>query len=492
MLSDNLPVILVLLPLMLAPVCAVLQSRSIAWLVTLVATILCFAISITLLGAVYGHGILHYPMGGWSAPFGIEYRIDYLTSYFLVLITLIAVFTAFYGYQSVEEDINKRKHGLFYAVFLLCLGGLLGMVLTNDVFNIYVFLEISSLATYVLIAMGKDRRALVSSVEYLILGSVGATFILVGIGLLYMMTGTLNISDLSQKMPMVEHTGPIKAALAFFGVGLLLKIAVFPLHLWLVNGYTNAPSFVVSFLSAVATKVGIYVLIRVTYSLFGSQFSFEILPIGYILLALGVLAVFGGAMAAVFQHNIKRMLAYSSVSQIGYILMGIGLYDKLALQASLIHIFTHAVSKSALFMAVGVMALQRSGSRLADLRGIGKTMPLTSLTFVIAGLSLIGIPLTGGFISKWYLLQALLQQQHYGLFGFVILSSLLAAVYVWKFVEVAYFSDPPKQVTEVEIHGTTAFALGGLVVVIVVLGTYTGPLLGVTQVITQYLASLVR
>lgn len=492
MLSDNIPALQVVLPLIAAPLCALMPSRSIAWLLTFIVSLVVFALSVTLLGIVFGQGPLTYAMGGWAAPFGIEYRVDYLTSFFLVLVSAIGVFVVLYGYQTVEEEVNKRKHGIFFAVYLLCLTGLLGMIMTNDAFNIYVFLEISSLATYALIAMGRDRRALVSSFEYLVLGTIGATFILIAIGLLYMMTGTLNITDLSQKIPMVEHTGPVKAALAFFVVGLLLKIAVFPLHLWLVNSYTNAPSFVSSFLSATATKVSIYVLIRITYSLFGSQFSFEILPVGTILLALGILAVFIGAMAAIFQKNVKRMLAYSSVSQIGYILIGVGLYQQTALQAALLHIFSHAFAKGALFMAVGIMVLERSGGRFVDLKGIGKTMPFTSLAFVISGLSLIGTPLTGGFISKWYLLQASFEKGFIGLFIFVIFSSLLAVVYVWKFVEMAYFSEVPKKVAEVKIQKTTMIALWGLTITTIVIGIYTSPLISTTQIVSEYLSGLVR
>lgn len=492
MLISNLPAIQVVLPLVAAPLCALISSRSISWLFTFLVSVIVLAISITLLGFAFGHGTFSYMMGGWEAPFGIEYKVDKLNAFFLVLISSIGVLSVLYAYRLVEEEVSRRKQSVFYSMYLLCLTGLLGMVITNDIFNIYVFLEISSLATYALIAMGQDRRALVSSFEYLVLGTIGATFILIAIGLLYMMTGTLNISDLSDKVKMVEHTGPVKAAFAFFVVGLLLKMAVFPLHLWLTNAYTNAPSFVSAFLAATATKVIIYIFLRVTYFVFGSQLSFEILPIGTILLTLGMLAVLVGAMAAIFQHNLKRMLAYSSVSQIGYIIIGIGLYNSLGLQASLIHIFSHGLAKSALFMAVGAMILQRGGCRFSDLAGVGKTMPFTSFAFLVAGLSLIGIPLTGGFLGKWYLLQAALEDDSFILFAFLLLTSLLAVVYIWKFVEIAYFTESEKKYPKQEIGKTTTFALWALTISTIVVGIYSTPLVGTAETITQYLTSLTR
>jgi multicomponent Na+:H+ antiporter subunit D len=492
MLVNNLPAIQVVLPLVAAPLCALIPSRGIAWLFTFAVSILTLIVSLTLLGLAFGHGPFTYTMGNWPAPFGIEYKIDTLNSFFLVLVSGIGVTSVLYGYRSVEEDISAKKHSLFYACFLLCLTGILGMLITNDAFNIYVFLEISSLASYTLIAMGKDKRALIAAFEYLILGTIGATFILIAIGLLYTMTGTLNISDLAARIPLVEHTAPVKAALAFFVVGLLLKIAVFPLHLWLTNAYTNAPSFVSSFLAATGTKVCIYILIRLLYSLFGKALSFEILPVDTILLTLGVLGIFIGAMAAIYEGNVKRLLAYSSVSQIGYILLGIGLGNQLGLQASLIHIFTHALAKCALFMAVGAMLLQRSSCRLNDFAGIGRTMPYTTLAFVISGLSLIGIPLTGGFINKWLLLQAAMDKQSWVLFAFILLTSLLAIVYIWKVVQVAYFKPDPHLYERQEAPLTMLVPLWILVTCTLTVGIYTTPLVGTTDVITSYLMNIIR
>ena len=247
MIISNLPALQVVIPLLAAPVCAFLPTKRVAWLLVTVVSFLCLAISLQLAYQVFYSSPISYYMGGWKPPFGIEYRVDMLNSFVVVIVSSVAAITSIYSYNSIDNEVEKSKQPLFFSVFLLCFAGLLGICLTNDAFNIYVFLEISSLATYALIAMGKDRRALIASFEYLVLGTIGATFFLIGVGLLYMMTGTLNISDLSIRIaqsPLMLEMTPIRAAFAFLTVGLALKIAMFPLHLWLANAYTNAPSFV--------------------------------------------------------------------------------------------------------------------------------------------------------------------------------------------------------------------------------------------------------
>ncbi|MDB2414265.1 monovalent cation/H+ antiporter subunit D family protein [Rickettsiales bacterium] len=491
MIENNLPALQVVITLVAAPICAMLPRANIAWLFTSIATALAFAVSIMLTISVYGGEVISYEMGNWKAPFGIVYQVDMLSALMLVLISGMGFIVALYGYSSVKAEIEKEKRPLFYSTYLLCLSGLLGIVITNDAFNVYVFLEISSLATYALIAMGKDRRALLSSFEYLILGTIGATFILIGIGLIYSMLGTLNINDMASKISLAEDSLPIKAALVFFVIGVALKIAMFPLHLWLVNSYTNAPSMASSFLSATATKVGIYVLIRVIYSIFGAEYVFAAFPLGKILVTFGVLAILAGSMVAMFQDNVKRMLAYSSVAQIGYIILAIGLKSELALAAALIHICAHAISKGALFMSVGCVSLQKEGSRFSDFKGVGKEMPMTMMVFVIAGLSLVGVPFTAGFISKWYLLQASLGVDLWLVFILLIFSSLLALIYIWRVVEYAFFMEPDKgSVVAKESGFSLLIPMWALIVAIVFFGVYSSPITKIAMSIAQSLIGI--
>jgi len=439
MIFANLPVLLVIIPLIAAAICTVLPWKHSPWALATFATFASFLCICKIVVQIYAGSTIIYPMGGWLAPYGIEYRIDKLSAIFLLLISGVASFAIVYGMPATQKEVAENKQKFFYAIYLLCFSGLLGVLATNDIFNIYVFLEISSIATYALVAMGKDRRALVASFEYLILGTIGATFFLIAIGLVYSMTGSLNISDIAIKIRPVVNTIPIKMACAFFTVGLALKIGIFPLHLWLTNSYTNAPTFVSSFLSGTTTKVGVYILIRITYGVFGHDFSYIDLPLGQILILLGSVGILVASTAAILQNNVKRMLAYSSVAQIGYIILGIGMANVPGASGAIIQAIFHGVSKAAMFMAAGAIMLSVKGVRLEHFEGIGRRMPLTITAFIISGLSLVGIPGTAGFIAKWYLLQAAIASGMWTVFAVIIISSLLTLTYVWKIIEVAFF-----------------------------------------------------
>jgi len=343
---------------------------------------------------------------------------------------------------SISKEIAEDRQTLFYVLYLLFFAGILGIVSTGDVFNVFVFLEISSLSAYALIAMGRGRRAIWASYQYLILGTVGATFILISIGLMYQMTGTLNMADLAQRLPEVASTRTIFAAFAFFIVGVSLKLALFPLHVWMPNAYAYAPSIVTAFFAATSTKVALYLLIRFTFSVFGFSFSFTTLPLQHLFLGLGLLAIFAGSTTAIYQKNIKHLFVYSSVAQIGYLIVGFSIGTSTGLMPTLLHVFNHALMKSALFLALGAVVYQTGRVRLKDFRGLGHQMPLTMAAIVVGGLSLIGVPLTVGFISKWYLVMAAIEYGWWPVAVLIVLGSLLAIVYVWRLVETAYFVAP--------------------------------------------------
>jgi multicomponent Na+:H+ antiporter subunit D len=295
-----------------------------------------------------------------------------------------------------------------------------------------------------MISLGRDRRALTAAYQYLVMGTIGATFYVIGVGMLYMMTGTLNMADLAARLPAVADTRTVVVALAFLTVGISLKLALFPLHLWLPNAYTYAPSVVTAFLAATATKVAVYVLLRIYFTVFGAAYVFERMPVGGILIALAVVAMFAASTVAIFQNDVKRMLAYSSVAQIGYIVLGIGFATVTGLTAGIVHLFNHALTKGALFLVLGCVFLRLGSVKLEHMRGLGRRMPMTMAAFVIGGLSLIGVPLTVGFISKWYLILAALDHGWWPIAVLVVLSSLLAVVYVWRVVEVVYFQSAPE------------------------------------------------
>ena len=235
------------------------------------------------------------------------------------------------------------------------------------------------------------------------MGTIGATFIVIGIGLLYAETGTLNMADLAKKLGEQTLSRTIGAAFGFLIVGISLKLALFPLHLWLPKAYTYAPSVVSAFLAATATKVAVYVLLRFIFTIFNVKLSFGVMPLDTILLVLAVIAMFAGSAVAIFQPNLKRMLAYSSVAQIGYMILGISFANVNGIAAGVIHLFNHALIKGGMFLALGCLFYRLATVDINDLAGIGRRLPWTMAAFVIGGLGLIGVPLTVGFVSKWYL-----------------------------------------------------------------------------------------
>lgn len=438
MIENHLSLLLVVLPLLAAPIVAVLPNGRLPWAVsTLVSWSVFYLAAWQLMNVSTGH-VISYELGGWAPPWGIEYRIDAANALVALIVSGIAALTLPYALKSVIKEIPQQQHALFYAAFMLCLTGLLGIAQTGDIFNLFVFLEISSLSSYALISLGKKRQALTAAYQYLIMGTIGATFFIIGVGLLYAMTGTLNMADLAQRLPELYEHRSIHTAFAFIMVGFALKLALFPLHVWLPNAYTYAPTVVTIFLAATATKVAVYVMLRMVFTVFSFTFI-ENTPADELFLLLCVMGILGMSFYAIYQKDSKRLLAYSSVAQIGYMMLGISLGSVLGATATLVHLFNHALMKGALFMAVGALVYRVGSSRLEHFSGLGKQMPWTFAAIVIGGLSLIGVPGTAGFISKWYLVLAAIEKQNWLIVGVILIGSLLAVAYVWKIIEVLYF-----------------------------------------------------
>ncbi len=444
MLNEHLPILPIIIPLMAAPICLLLGSRQLCWLLATATSAFSFVISILLLDQVLAEGALRYALGGWPAPWGIEMRVDAANAFVLLAVTAISTAVLVYARQSVNHEIEAEKQSLYYTAHLLCLAGLSGILITGDAFNLFVFLEISSLSTYTLVSLASDRRCLTAAFRYLVMGTIGATFILIGVGMLYMKTGTLNMLDLAVQMERYDSSRTINTGLAFIMVGVGIKLALFPLHLWLPAAYTFAPSAVTAFLAGTATKVAVYVMMRFIFTIFGADHVFGEMGMDLILLVLAVVAIFKCSFMAALQHNAKTLLAYSSVAQIGYIVLGISLLSLTGLMAGILHIFNHALMKGALFMAVGAVFYRTGSVDIKAFQGLGRQMPWTMAAFTIAGLSLIGVPLTVGFVSKWYLVSGALEQGNWLVAMLVLLGSLLAVVYIGRILEAAYFRTAPE------------------------------------------------
>ena len=442
----HLPALQVVVPMLAAPLCLLLHRGRLAGALALATALASLAISVLLLMQVMESGPISYHLGGWPPPVGIEYRVDTMNAFVLLIVSATSALVLPFGFKSVRAEIEPSRQALFYTVFTLCLCGLLGVTITGDAFNIFVFLEISSLSTYVLVAMGsrRDRRALTASYTYLVMGTIGATFYVIGLGFLYQATGTLNLADLATRLEPLSDLTTVRAGFAFIMVGLGLKLAMLPLHSWLPNAYTYAPSVVSIFLAATSTKVAVYVLLRFMFTVFGLDFPVVRVSLETVFLPLALIAMFVASAVAVFQTDFKRLLAYSSVAQVGYMILGFSMASVTGLTATMVHLFNHAAMKAVLFMVAGAVVYRVGTSAVAGFAGLGRQMPWTMAAFVVGGLSIIGVPLTVGFVSKWYLILGALETGDWIIAFAIVGSSLIAVVYVWRVVEIAYLTPAPE------------------------------------------------
>ena len=439
--SAHLPILIVVCPMVTALVVP-LASRVSARLargITVAALAVALVCAVLALRVALDSGPWHYHLGGWAPPWGIEYVVDPFGGGMAVLVALLATLVATYAGPYLRALSPRRAAG-FNSLFLLLTSGLLGITLTGDLFNLYVFMEISSLAAYGLLASG-GGRAVVATFRYLLIGTIAATFYLLGIGYLYALTGTLNMADLAMRLPAAGSGSAMTVGVVLIVVGLAIKMAVFPLHGWMPDAYTYAPPPVTMFIAAVMSKVSAYALLRVLF--------FVLPPTGAVETALSVLSwvaaggVLAGSVLALAQTDVRRMLAYSSVGQMGYVVLGLSLGNAAALTGALLHITGHALAKACLFGAVGSLPRETTQADVAGFAGASRRAPLTMAAFTLAALSLVGVPPTAGFFSKWYLLRGALEADAWPFAAVLLVSSLLSAVYFFRIIERIYFAAGP-------------------------------------------------
>ena len=356
----------------------------------------------------------------------------------LVLVSGTAFLVAIYSKRSIEQELPEQTV-YFYTLFLLQVTGFLGIVITGDVFNLYVFLEIASLAGYALVAIGEEGAPL-ASFRYVILGTVGACFYLLGVGYLYIVTGSLNMADLSGILPELYGSKVVLVAFAFFMVGLALKMALFPLHVWLPDAYTKAPSVASTLIAPLMTKVAVYVLLRLMFTVFRPYLSFELLPMSKVLLIAGIVAIFAGAIMALAQVDFKRMFCYIIVAEVGYMVGGIGLANSVAIKGVVLHVMNDVVMTLGLFTVAGIITYKMRSHNLTDFKGLFRKMPLTMAAFVVVALSVIGVPPTCGFFSKWYLIQGSALADNWVFIVALLFSSLVNIVLFLRIFEIGYYN----------------------------------------------------
>lgn len=387
---------------------------------------------------VLSGGGFRYVVGNWLAPYGIELSVDRLGSLMQVLVSGVALTASVSAVKSVARDLEDRQH-LFFTLYLILIAGLHGLVLTADAFNVYVLLEIASITAYGLIALGRGR-AVVSSFNYVIMGSTGACFYLLGIGYLYILTGTLNMADLARIIPTLESGPALATAFSFCIVGLWIKMAFFPLHVWLPNAYSDMPDGAAVLVAPLMTKVTIYLMIRVMFSIFSPAYEFiQHGGVQQIVVGVAALGIVCASAMALGQKDLRRMLTYLIVAEVGYMVGGVWLANAQGMTGAILHIVNDALMTLCLFLAVSAIASRAESLDFDRLRGLFRRMPVTMAALVVAALSMIGVPPTCGFFSKWYLLLGGIEAGQWLYVGALIFSSLVNAVLFFRVIEIAYF-----------------------------------------------------
>jgi multicomponent Na+:H+ antiporter subunit D len=380
--------------------------------------------------------ILVYKVGGWMPPFGICMVVDGLSIFMLVIINFIALLAAIYSIRYIDKYTDAQK---FFSLFSLMLCGMNGAVIAGDIFNLFVFLEIASISSYALVAFGIGKEELEASFKYAIMGTVASILIFLGIAFLYGFTSTLNMADIAR----VLIAKPSFSLTLFVGVlflaGFSFKSALIPFHAWLPDAHSCAPASISAMLSGVLIKaLGVYSIMRIFFNVLGAS-------AGYlkVFMFLGALSLLLGAILAFSQWDLKRMLAYSSISQIGYIVLGLGLGTPLSVVGALFHMLNHAALKPLLFFNAGAIEYATGKRNLKDLGGISKLMPVVSSTNLIASMSVCGIPPFGGFFSKLLIILACIQKGYFG-YGFCAAITSIITLAAFMKMRKYVFSGEPK------------------------------------------------
>jgi len=401
-----------------------------------------WALSLSLLIYVLKEQSFTYTFGQWNAAIGIQFKVDEFSALMTFVVLSVATLVIIYSLKDIECEILKEQFFSYYTLIFLLLFSMVGMIFTNDLFNLYVFMEILSLTSCGIISIKSKKENLMASLKYLMLGAIGSVSILMGLALLYMVTGHLNMTAAYEVIMQVWQSYPknILISLGFILTGFGIKAAIFPLHIWLPDAHSNAPTPSSALLSGLVVKVYVFAIAKILFRVVGADIIREIGILEFITY-FAVLSMIMGSVFAIGQTDIKRMLAYSSVAQIGYIFLGIGLATELGFSAGLFHVITHALMKTALFLSAGAIIYQTGKRDIRDLEGIGYEMPITMSVFSIAALGMIGVPGINGFISKWYLGLASLEADKPIFLIMILISSFLNAVYYLPIIIAAFMKD---------------------------------------------------
>ena len=420
-------------------------------------------VSLILLPKVLAEPII-VSLGGWQPPFCINLVAGPVGVLFSAIIAFVGLLVSIYALDYIKEGPTEKYHMLY----LLLLTGATGVVLTGDIFNLFVFFEILCISSYALVAYLRERSGIESAVKYLIQGAVGSSLLLIGIGLLYGQFGTLNMADIAEK---ITSASPISlfVPMVLLITGLGVEAAIFPLNAWLPDAHSSAPSSISAILSGIAIEVGLYAVARVIFTIFDAQGFLPFLAL------LGILTLLAGEMCAFSQNNIKRMLAYSSIGQIGLILFALAIATSYGVTGGLFQLISHTLAKALLFLAVGYMIYRAGSLEISALEGMGKKMPFTCLAFTIGAFSLIGLPPFIGFPSKFLVVRAALATKetlNVVLVGLALLGTVIEAAYFFRVIQVLYFKGEKANPGIKDAPVVALVPMFIFVVLIVIIGIY--------------------
>ncbi len=445
--TSHLPVLAIVWPLMAGLISSVLPARERLFKLWGAGNLLaCNAISLALASKVLEKGTLTYHLSGIAPPQGLELKVTTYSALLSVLISLVALMAFMGGHATWKEQIGHRLPR-YFTLWLLLIASYQGLALSNDAFSIYVMLEVSSLATYGLIAFG-GGRAYLATFHYIIMGTIGASFYLVGVGYFYITTGTLNIDDLAAILSGRSDSVTVIVGFAFIVIGLLMKMAVFPLHAWLPNAYTFAPDATSVVVAPLSTKLAVFLLFHLLYDIFNG-----LIPVAAwssFMIAVACLGIVAGTSLALAQRDVKKTFACLIVAESGYMLGGLWVADERGTVGALFHLANDMIATLALFLVVIALQLAVGGRKLVEVKGLFQRSPWAGAALIAVALNLIGIPPSAGFFSKYTLMTGAVASGNYEFVVALVFASLGNAVIFFRMLELAFFSpaEPEAEVSE--------------------------------------------
>ena len=487
---QNIPLFLIVLPLMLAVICSVLPAKAARGLMTGAVSVFCCALGV-LLFLIFRNGESYiYPMGEIGAPFGNELRIGIIEGLMGFSFALVILFSILGGWQKLTKDVAVQRRNLYASMVFLLFSAMMAMTYTNDLFTAYVFIEITTIAACALICSSNKGRTLFAATRYMIMNLLGSGLFLLGLSILYCLTGHLLFPQLESAIRAMLETGeyqiPLALCCVLMTLGIAVKGALYPFHTWLPNAYSSATPTSSALLSSLISKMYIFLLIKIFFRAAGAE-VFAHGGIGDILFIFSIVGIILGSVDAIREHNLSRMVAYSSVSQIGYIFLGISLGSEAGMAAALFHILAHSAAKSMLFLSSSKLREVSGGSAaFRDIRGSGLRAPLAGVAFGIGACSLVGIPFLGGFSSKIFLAQAGMATQDWKAVVVLLtlaVSTVLNVAYMLRTTMTLYRPGERFALEVSPIAKDTPFrmAMGALIVINILLGVCGGQVMELIQ-----------